>query len=84
MKYEDAVKLEELAAAVFDAKQVLDYQRARNIANMTIEEEKKSFIELTAAEAVFYAAEGKLRQAQGQMLAYGHLRDELDNIKKDQ
>ena len=79
MKYEDAVKLEELAATVFDAKQVLDYQRSRNIANMTTEEQRRAFIELTAAEAVFAEAEGKLLQAKGQLLAYGYLRDELCN-----
>jgi hypothetical protein len=75
MKYEDSVKLEELAAAVFEAKQLVEAHCARNTAGLTDDQKKQAFIELTMAEAKLAEAEAKLKGARAQIYTYGHLRE---------
>lgn len=74
MRYEDAVKLEELARNAETKRQIAEAHRMRNTPTDP-EEAKKSRVEYEIAEAELMAAEGALARAKGQMYCYGHLKD---------
>lgn len=74
MRYEDAVKLEELAVAAHDAKVYFQELGKQNTFNLSANDARALAVKYELARAELNRADGLLMQAQGQMFAYGRLK----------
>jgi hypothetical protein len=78
MKYEDAVELERLASEVFEKCQVVEALCAMNTPT-DLAEQGRAFVRLQLAQGDLAIAENHLRQAQAELVCYGHLKEAKQN-----